>query len=165
MLERTENCKILDYKPLFHIFQDVGQAIRVGSSRLVWIDISKLRFLARRDLPPVALPIPQNLPPAAQPLPQNLYEAAAFPEEEIASSRLSLEEEIDKFHFKEVNNPMAPLINISDAKGESDRNSNVRTPILAIACPNNSSDEKEDNMALNKGNKSLRELIAARDKE
>ena len=33
-----------------------------------------------------------------------------------------------------------------------------------ITCPNNSSDEEEDNMALNKGNKSLKELMAARGK-
>ena len=156
---------ILDYEPLSYIFQDVGQAIRTGSSRLAQIDVSKPEFLARKDLPPVALPIPQNLPPATQPLSQNLPEAAAFPEEEIASSRLSLEEEIDKFHFEEENNLRAPLINILDAEGESNRNSGVCTPILAIACPDNSSDEKEDSMALNKGNKSLRELMATKGKE
>ena len=47
---------ILDYEPLSRIFQDVGQAIRVGSSRLAQIDVSKSRFLARRDLPPVLRP-------------------------------------------------------------------------------------------------------------
>ena len=36
----------LDYKLLSRIFQDVGQAIRAGSSRLAQIDISKPRFLA-----------------------------------------------------------------------------------------------------------------------
>ena len=72
---------ILDYEPLSRIFQDVGQAIKAGSSRLARVDISKPRFLARRDLPQVALPILQNLPPVAQPLTQNLPEAAAFPEE------------------------------------------------------------------------------------
>ena len=156
---------ILDNEPQSHIFQDVGQAIRVGSSRLAQIDVSKRGFLAQRDLPPVALPIPQNFPPAAQPLPQNLPEVAAFPEDKIASSRLSLEEEIDKFHFEEEDNPRAPLINISDTDGESDRNSGVHTLILVIARPDNSSDEEEDSMALNKGNKSLRELLASRGKE
>ena len=155
----------LDYEPLSHIFQDVGQAIRAGSSRLARIDVSKLGFLARRDLPPVVLPIPQNLPPAALLLPQILPVAAAIPEEGVASSRLSLEEEIEKFHFEEENNLKAPLITISDAKGESDKNSGVRIPILVIACPDNFSNEKEDSMALNKGNKSLRELMAARGKE
>lgn len=33
-----------------------------------------------------------------------------------------------------------------------------------IACLDNSSDEEEDSMTLNKGNKSLRELMATRDK-
>ena len=110
------------------------------------------------------MPIPQNLPPTAQPPPQNLPEVAAFPEEEIASSRLSLKKEIDKFLFEE-NNPRAPLINLLDTEGESDRNSGVRTPVLVIAYPDNSSNEEEDSMALNKGNKSLRELMAARGKE
>ena len=130
---------ILDYEPLSLIFQDIGQAIGAGSSRLDRIDVSKPRFLARRDLPPVVLPIPLNLPLAALPLPQILPEVTAIPEEEIASSHLSLKEEIDKFHFEEENNPRAPLINISDAKGESDKNSSVRTPILVIARLDNSS--------------------------
>ena len=67
--------------------------------------------------------------------------------------------------MEEENNPRAPLINISDVEGESNRNSSVHTLILVIAYPNNSSDEEEDSMALNKGNKSLRELMATRGKE
>ena len=59
----------------------------------------------------------------------------------------------------------APLINISDAEGVSDKNSGVHTPILVIARPDNSSEEEEDSMAMNKGNKSLRELLAFRGKE
>jgi len=156
---------ILDYKPLSRIFLDVGQAIMVESSRLARIDVSKPRFLARRDLPSITLPIPQNLPPVALPLPQIVPEVAAIPEEGIASSRLSLEEEIDKFHFEEETNLRAPLINILDAEGELDRNSGVHTPILVIACPDSSYEEEEDSMALNKGNKSLRELMASRGKE
>ena len=46
--------------------------------------------MARRDLSPVALPLRQIL-----------LEVAAIPEEEIALSHLSLEEEIDRFYFKE----------------------------------------------------------------
>ena len=42
---------ILDYEPLSRIFQDTGQAIKAGNPRLNWIDVSKLGFLARRDLP------------------------------------------------------------------------------------------------------------------
>ena len=44
---------ILNYELLSCIFQDVGQAIRAGSSRLARIDVSKLGFLAQRDLPPI----------------------------------------------------------------------------------------------------------------
>ena len=155
---------ILDYKPLSRIFQDVGQAIKAGSSRLAWIDISKPGFLARRDLTPVTWPVPQNLPQVALPLPQTLPEAVAILAEEVALTRLSLEEEIDKFHFEEENNLRAPLINISNVEGESDKNSSIHTPILVIARPDDSNEEK-DSMALNKGNKSLRELMAARGKE
>ena len=102
---------ILDYEPLSRVFQDIGQSIRAASSRLARIDVSKPRFWARKDLPPVTLPVPQNLPPAAQPPPQDHPEAAAFIKEEIDSSRLSLEEEIDEFYFEEKN-PKAPLINL-----------------------------------------------------
>ena len=42
---------ILEYKPISRIYQDAGQAIRAGNSRLAWIDVSKAGFLARRDLP------------------------------------------------------------------------------------------------------------------
>lgn len=131
------------------------------------IDVSKLGFLAQRDLPPVVLPVLQNLPSVALPLPQILPEvvAIAIPEEEIASSCLSLEEEIDKFHFEKENNPRAPLINISDVEGELDRNFGAHTPILVIARPDNSFEEEEESMALNQGNKSLRELMASRGKE
>ena len=127
------------------------------------IDISRPNFLTRDDLPLVALPIPQILPPVALPLPHILPEVAAIPEEEIASSRLSLKEEIDKFHFEEEN-PRAPLVTISDTESKADRHSGVHTPILMIAHLDNSSEEEEDNMVLNKGNKSLRELRSSRGK-
>ena len=109
------------------------------------------------------MPILQNLPPAAQPPPQDHPEATTFIEEEIDSSRLSLKEQTDEFYFEE-DNPKAPLINLSDAEDEPDRNFDIRHPPLVITCPDDSSDEKEDNMASNKGNKSLRELMAARGK-
>ena len=46
---------ILEYEPISRIFQDAGQAIRVGDSRLDQTNISKPGFLAWRDLPPVDL--------------------------------------------------------------------------------------------------------------
>ena len=52
---------ILDFELLSRIFQDVGQAIRVGSSRLARIDVSKPKFLAQRDLPLVTRLVAQIL--------------------------------------------------------------------------------------------------------
>ena len=63
----------------------MGHTIRVGDPRLCRIDISVPRFLAREDIVPV------KLPPILA-----LLETAAL-REEIASSHLSLEEEIDQF--------------------------------------------------------------------
>ena len=82
----------------------------------------------------------------------------------MASSRLLLEEEIDKFDFEEEQSPRAPLICISDAEGESNRSSGVHNPYLILARPDNS-DEGEDSLAINKNKKSLRDLLATRGKE
>ena len=152
---------ILHYEPLSRIFQDVGQAIRAESPRLAQIDVSKPRVLARRDLPPVPQPVLQNPLPIALSLPQALPIVATILAEGVASSRLSLEEEINKFHFEEEQSPRAPLICISNTEGESDRNYGVYNPYLILARPDGS-DEEEDSMALNKGNRSLRDVMAAR---
>ena len=82
----------------------------------------------------------------------------------MALSCLSLEEEIDKFHFEEEQNLRAPLICISDTEGESDRSSSVHNPYLILARPDDL-DKEEDSMALNNGNRNLRDLMAAREKE
>ena len=82
----------------------------------------------------------------------------------MASSRISLEEEIDKFHFEEEQSQRAPLICISDVEGESDKSSGVYNPYLILARPQGL-DEEEDSMALNKGNRSLRALMAAKGKK
>ena len=87
-----------------------------------------------------------------------------MPEEEIASSRMSLKEEIDKFHFEEEENPGALIVSILDAESNTDRHLGVHFPTLIIARPDSSSEEEEEEMALNKGNKSLRELMVARNK-
>ena len=128
------------------------------------IDISKPGFLARRDLPPVPRPVLQNPLPVALPLPQAPPDIAAIPAEGVALSHLSLKEEIDKFHFEEEQSPRAPLICISNTKGESEKSSGVHNPYLILARPDDS-DKEEDSMALNKGKKSLRDLMAARGKE
>ena len=83
---------ILEFEPISKIFQEIDHAIRAGDPWINQIDVTKLDFLARDDLPPVVIPIWQNLPP---------LEVAAAAREEIASSRLSLEEETDRFHFEE----------------------------------------------------------------
>ena len=114
---------------------------------MAWIDVSKPGFLARRDLPPVSRPVFQNPLPVAFPLPQAALDAAAILVEGVASSHLSLEEEIDKFHFEEEKSSRTPLICISDAKGELDRSSSIHNPYLILACPDDS-DEEEENMAL-----------------
>ena len=98
------------------------------------------------------------------PLQEDLPEVAAAPREEDASSRLSLEEKIDKFQFEEGEIQETPLVNISDAKEEADRYSGVHHPTLVVACVDSTSEEEEDDMALNRGNRSLRDLMAARNK-
>ena len=89
---------------------------------------------------------------------------SAIPTKGVASSRLSLEVEIDKFHFEEEQNLRAPLICISDTEGESNRSSSVHNPYFILACPDGL-DKEEVSMALNNGNKSLKDLMAARGKE
>ena len=86
---------ILDFEPISRVFQEIGHAIRAGDPRTNRINVSKPDFLAREDLPPVKLPVRQIPPPLIIPLQQVPLEAPVAAEEEIASSRLSLEEEID----------------------------------------------------------------------
>ena len=90
---------VLDYEPLSRSFQDVDNAIRANDYRLARIDVSRPHFLAPHDLPPVDHPIPQGVPLATQPI-QQVPLGQAVAEEGIASTS-SLEEEIDRFQFKE----------------------------------------------------------------
>ena len=85
----------MDFEPISRVFQEIGHAIKVGDPRIHRIDIFKLTFLAHGDLPPVRLPVQQIPPQLVIPLQQVPLEAPVAAEEEIASSRLSLEEEID----------------------------------------------------------------------
>ena len=68
---------ILEFEPISKIFQEIGHAIKAGDPWINQIDVSKLDFLARDDLPPVVLPIRQNLPPLAIPLQQVSLKVAA----------------------------------------------------------------------------------------
>ena len=97
-------------------------------------------------------------------LQQALLEAATVPREEVASSRLSLEEETDKFYFEEGETQWENVVHISDAEEETDRNSGVHAPILVIAHPDNTSEEKKEEVAFNWGNRSLRDLMAMRNR-
>ena len=90
---------ILDYEPISRTFLDVDNSIRANDYRLAHIDVSRPGFLAQHDLPPVDHPIPQGIPFFAQPLQQVPLEQAIV--EERATSSSSLEEEIDRFQFKE----------------------------------------------------------------
>ena len=98
------------------------------------------------------------------PLQQVFPEVAATPREEVASSRLLLKEEIENFDFEEGEIQETPLVNISDAEEKADRHSGVHLPTLVVARLDSTSEEKEDEMALNQGNRSLRDLMAARNK-
>ena len=66
----------------------MGHIIRASDPRLCMIDFSIPRFLAQKDVVPVELP------------PQLAFPEVVAPREEIASSRLSLEEEIDQFRLE-----------------------------------------------------------------
>ena len=110
---------ILDFEPISRVFQVIGHAIRTEDPRIHRIDISKPNFLAWEDLPPVILLVQQILPPLIIPLQQVPFEAPVVAEEEIASSRLSLEEEIDQFCFVEDMGPSEKPVDISDSKTKS----------------------------------------------
>ena len=69
----------------------------------------------------------------------------------FASSRLSFEE-----------TQGAQIVHISNAEDDSDRYLSVHALILVIAHPDGTSEEEVDEMALSRGNKSLRDLIATR---
>ena len=78
---------------------DVGNSTRADDYYLARINVSKPGFQAPYDLPPIDHPIPQGIPFVAQPLQQVPLGQAIVGEGAASSS--SLEEEIDRFQFKE----------------------------------------------------------------
>ena len=142
---------ILDYEPLSHIFQDVGQAIRAGDPKQAHINVSKPGFLARRDLPPVELPI------------QHVPQEVASPREETASAPLSLEVEINQFHLKEEGEVLERPIELSDSEADLDRFSTAHSPRLITARVDISLEDEEEGMDL-KPRTSLKGLLANRNK-
>ena len=119
-------------------------AIRAGDPRVNHIDVSKLDFLAREDLPPVRLPVQQIPHPLIIPLQQVPFEAPVAAEEEIASSRLSLEEEIDQFRFVEDVGPSEKPVNISDSETESVNLSSIHLKQLVINKVDSEFEEEEE---------------------
>ena len=141
---------ILNYEPLSRAFQDVGQAIRVGDLGLSRIDVSVPGVLSHRDLPPIELPLQRS--------PREI----ATSMEETASSRLSLEVEINQFRFEEEGEVPERPVEPSNSEAELDRFSAANSPKLVIAWVNTSSEEEEE-MALNPM-RGLKELVAERNK-
>ena len=143
---------ILDFKPILEIYQEIGHDIKASDPWLARIDVSRPNFLAQEDLPPVILPLQRVLP-----------EVVATPREEIASSRSSLEEEIGKFHFEKEETQRVIVVHISDAEDEPDRHLGVHASILVISNLDSTSKKKKDDMALNRGSKGLRDLMATKE--
>ena len=110
---------ILDFEPISKVIQEISHAIRARDPRIHRIDVSKPDFLAHEDLPPVRLTVQQIPPQLIIPLQQVPLEASVVVEEEIASSRLSLEDEIDQFRFVEDVRPSEKPVDISDSETES----------------------------------------------
>ena len=90
-------------------------------------------------------------------------EATIAAEEEIASSRLSLEEEIDRFRFVEDEGASEKPMDISDFETESTKLSSIHPKQLVIARIDSESEEEEETMDLKK-RPSLRGLLANRNK-
>ena len=149
---------ILDFEPISRVFQEIG-AIRAGDPRIHRIDVSKPTFLAREDLPPVRLPVQQIPPQLVIPLQQVPLEAPIVAKEEIASSRLSLEKEINQFHFVEDMGPSEKPVGISDSKTGSVNISFVHPRQLIITQIDSEFEEEEEQMDQKK-RPSLRGLLA-----
>ena len=146
----SEDCQlraihlILDFEPISRVFQEISHAIRAGDPRIHRINISKPNFLARKNLPPVRLPVQQIIPPLIIPLQQVPLEVPVAAEEEIASSRLSLEEEIDQFSFMEDVGLSEKPVDISDSKTESVNISSMHPRQLIITQVDSKFEKEEE---------------------
>ena len=136
---------ILDFKPISRVFQEIGHAIRAGDPRINRIDVSKPDFLAREDLPLVRLPAKKN-PSIYDSLATSPLEAQIAAKEKIASSRLSLEEEIDQFRFMEDVRPSEKPVDISDSETEFVNLSSIHPKQLIIIWVDLESEEEEEQM-------------------
>ena len=127
---------ILEYEPLSRIIQDGGQAIRAESSRLARIDVSKLGFLAWRDIPPIQLPT------------QRVLQAVAAPREEIDSTHSSLKAEIDHFRFNEEGEVPTRPVELSNSNANLDRFSAAYSLRLIVAQIDTNQEIEEESMDL-----------------
>ena len=153
----------MDFEPISRVFQEIGHAIRAGDPRIHRIDVSKPDFLARKNLPPVRLPVQQIPPQLVIPLQQVPLEALVAAEEEITSSQLSLEEEINQFRFVEDVGLFEKPVDISDSKTDSVNISSIHPRQLIITRIDSESEEEEEQMDQKK-RPGLRELLASRNK-
>ena len=144
---------LLDFEPISRSFLDVGNSIRAGDHRLARIDVSRPDFLAPYDLPPIDYPILQGIPIIAQPL-QEVPLGEAILREGTASSS-SLEQEIDRFRFKET-------ILVSEAEERAGEHSCVQTPAQVVTYIADTLDEEEE--IAPKTGPSLKELMRNRNK-
>ena len=110
----------------------------------------------------MVLPTQKNPPQFAILLQQVPFVVVATVEEIASSSRLSLEKEIDRFHFVEEERTPERPVELSDSETKSDRLSTTHQPEQTIALVESSSKEVK-NMDLKK-RPSLRGLIANRNK-
>ena len=122
---RIDNYERFTWFWISNLFQEIGHAIRAGDPWINRINVFRPDFWAWDDLPLVGLPVQQIPPPLIIPLQQVPLEASVVAEEEIASSRLSLEEEIDQFRFVENEGPFEKPVDISDSETESANLSSV----------------------------------------
>ena len=130
---------------------DAGQAIRAGSPRLARFDVSILGFLARRDLPPVQLPV------------QRVLSKVVVPGEEAYSSHSSLEAQIDQFRLAEEGEVAARPVELSDSGSDIDWSSAAPTLSLVIAQVDSSQEVEEEDMDL-KPRSGLQGLLSNRNK-
>ena len=142
----------MDFEPISRVFQDIDHAIKAEDPRINRIDISKPTFSAQDNLPPIRLLVQQIPPQLVVPLQQVPLEASvATADEEIAFSRLSLEEEIDQFRFVEDVGPSEKPVDISDSKTDSVDISFVHPRQLVITQIDSEFEEEEDQMDQKKG--------------
>ena len=128
----------------------MGNIIRASDSRLARIDVSVPGFLTREGTMQVKLPSHHS--PREE----------VVSRKEIASSCLSLEEEIDQFQLEEEREEQGELvIEVLDLEDELDRSSSVRSTGFVIACITSSLEEEEIPLERKKG-PSLRELLMDR---